>query len=177
MLQNPYTEPCLRVVVDLTNRPPVDLADLVARWFTACVVPERPPEEQDLLDVRAYLVRWAEVVDAASEQQRIDLLNGLLADYTAHPRLSIHEGSTGWHLHYRADGLGLGRVISAAISVMTADHLSEKGMHRLGRCALPDCGNAYIDFTRGGRQRYCSQPCANRDAVRRHRAGKPKIPS
>ncbi|RAG62710.1 CGNR zinc finger domain-containing protein, partial [Burkholderia multivorans] len=27
-----------------------------------------------------------------------------------------------------------------------------------------------VDVTRGGRQRYCSVRCANRDAVRRHRA-------
>ncbi|MCM6774746.1 CGNR zinc finger domain-containing protein [Nocardia sp. CDC159] len=43
-------------------------------------------------------------------------------------------------------------------------------MHRLGRRALTDCGRASIDTTRGGRQRYCTRACANRDAVRRHRA-------
>ncbi|WP_438486119.1 CGNR zinc finger domain-containing protein [Streptomyces sp. S186] len=34
----------------------------------------------------------------------------------------------------------------------------------------PECGRVYIDFTLGGQQRYCSHACANRDAVRRHRA-------
>jgi predicted RNA-binding Zn ribbon-like protein len=28
----------------------------------------------------------------------------------------------------------------------------------------------YADLSRTGRQRYCSPTCANRDAVRRHRA-------
>ncbi|HEY0453774.1 CGNR zinc finger domain-containing protein [Actinophytocola sp.] len=31
-------------------------------------------------------------------------------------------------------------------------------------------GHPFGDLTRGGRQRYCSPTCANRDAVRRHRA-------
>ncbi|WP_311256759.1 CGNR zinc finger domain-containing protein [Microbacterium sp. ARD32] len=43
-------------------------------------------------------------------------------------------------------------------------------MHRLGRCAASPCENVYADVTRNGRQRYCSVRCANRDAVRRHRA-------
>ncbi|WP_443072576.1 CGNR zinc finger domain-containing protein [Streptomyces sp. RPT161] len=36
--------------------------------------------------------------------------------------------------------------------------------------ALSECGNVYADFSRAGRQRYCSQICVNRDSVRRHHA-------
>ncbi|MGA5539556.1 CGNR zinc finger domain-containing protein [Mycolicibacterium nivoides] len=39
-------------------------------------------------------------------------------------------------------------------------------MHRIHRCAAEDCAHAFVDFSRPGTQRYC----ANRDAVRRHRA-------
>jgi len=42
-------------------------------------------------------------------------------------------------------------------------------MDRLGRCAREGCEMIYVDVSRGGRQRYCSPRCANRDAVRRHR--------
>ena len=38
------------------------------------------------------------------------------------------------------------------------------------RWALEECRSPFGDFSRGGRQRYCSPACANRDAVRRHRA-------
>ncbi|GIH23509.1 hypothetical protein Aph01nite_18190 [Acrocarpospora phusangensis] len=66
----------------------------------------------------------------------------------------------------------LGAVLFALISVSTALHLLGRGMHRLGRCAVPECTVIFADTSRTGRQRYCSQPCANRDAVRRHRANR-----
>ena len=56
------------------------------------------------------------------------------------------------------------------LSVGTALHLTERGMHRIGRCAASPCENVIVDVTRNGRQRYCSVRCANRDAVRRHRS-------
>nr|WP_279671977.1 CGNR zinc finger domain-containing protein [Flexivirga meconopsidis] len=43
-------------------------------------------------------------------------------------------------------------------------------MHRLARCAVPECETAFADTTKNGKQRYCSPACANRDAVRRHRS-------
>ncbi len=49
-------------------------------------------------------------------------------------------------------------------------HLTERGMHRLARCAAEPCRSVFADVTRNGRQRYCSVRCANRDAVRRYRA-------
>ncbi|GGS19861.1 hypothetical protein GCM10010252_69130 [Streptomyces aureoverticillatus] len=52
----------------------------------------------------------------------------------------------------------------------TALHLTGRGMHRLGRCAVAECDTVFADTSRTGRQRYCSQRCATRDAVRRHRA-------
>ena len=67
-------------------------------------------------------------------------------------------------------GLRVSQQVAALISVGTALHLVGRGMHRLGRCALADCHQPFADVTRNGRQRYCSHPCANRDAVRRHRA-------
>ncbi|WP_284690596.1 CGNR zinc finger domain-containing protein [Microbacterium tenebrionis] len=40
----------------------------------------------------------------------------------------------------------------------------------MGRCQAPPCTNVVADVTRNGRQRFCSVRCANRAAVRRHRA-------
>ncbi|MDF5755127.1 CGNR zinc finger domain-containing protein [Spongiactinospora sp. TRM90649] len=36
--------------------------------------------------------------------------------------------------------------------------------------AAAGCETIFADTSRNARQRHCSQPCANRDAVRRHRA-------
>jgi hypothetical protein len=50
-------------------------------------------------------------------------LNLLLARWSGHPRLTDHADS-GWHLHYRADGLPAGAVIAAVGAVGTALHLT-----------------------------------------------------
>lgn len=93
---------------------------------------------------------------------------------TAYPRLVDHDDE-GWHLHYRDDDQSMPHVLLAVISVGTALHLTTRGMHRLSRCAATTtssepCRQVVVDVTRNGRRRYCSVRCANRDAVRRHRA-------
>lgn len=166
---NPYGEDPVRLATDLTWTPPATAGELTDRCRAAGVVADRAGTEHDLAAVRAFLVRWLAVVDATDPARRAALLNDLLAESSSSPRLTDHAG-TGWHLHFRGDDLPLGAVLRALISVGTALHLTSRGMDRLGRCALADCARPYADFTRGGRQRYCSPACANRDAVRRHRA-------
>jgi predicted RNA-binding Zn ribbon-like protein len=107
-------------------------------------------------------------VDAPTAAERAERLNALLAAATAHPRLTDHDGS--WHLHFRDDDRPPSAIVAAILSAGTALHLVGRGMGRLGRCAADGCGRIYADTSRGGKQRYCSPACANRDAVRRHRA-------
>ncbi|MEU7261102.1 CGNR zinc finger domain-containing protein [Streptomyces rimosus] len=169
MQLNPYGEDPVRFVTDLTNSPPAGASELAERCEAAGMVLDRPATDDDLAEVLDYLARWAEVVDAPTDERRAALLNTLLAEASTHPRLTDHADG-GWHIHYREDDLGAAGILRAVASVGTALHLTGLGMHRLGRCALAECPNAYADFTRAGRQRYCSHACANRDAVRRHRA-------
>ena len=124
--------------------------------------------------VRGVMGDWLEIVDAAEHHQRAALLNAQMAAATAYPRLTEHDGE-GWHLHYRDENQDLAQVLRAVISVGTALHLTTRGIHRLGRCAAGEapgdlCQRVVVDVTRNGRQQYCSVRCANRAAVRRHRA-------
>ncbi|MFJ5678914.1 CGNR zinc finger domain-containing protein [Streptomyces sp. NPDC093097] len=173
MQVNPYGEDPVRFVVDLTNAPPTSADELAERAAAAGMALDRPVTEDDLSEVLDFLVRWAEVVDAPTDARRAELLNALLADAAGHPRLTDHADG-GWHIHYREDDRSLGGVLRAVAGVGTALHLTGLGMHRLGRCALAECDNAFADFSRAGRQRYCCPLCANRDAVRRHRARREK---
>ncbi|MFF2807415.1 CGNR zinc finger domain-containing protein [Streptomyces sp. NPDC058000] len=173
MQLNPYGEDAVRYVTDLTNSPPTSAKELAQRSVAAGMVLDRPVTDEDLAEVLVYVDHWAEVVDATTDAHRAELLNALLADAARHPRLTDHADG-GWHIHYREDGQSLAGVLRAVASVGTALHLTGLGMHRLGRCALVECGNAFGDFSRAGRQRYCSPTCANRDAVRRHRARREK---
>ncbi|MGA5821788.1 CGNR zinc finger domain-containing protein [Kitasatospora sp. NPDC094028] len=171
MQLNPYGVDAVNLAAALANRRPASAAELAERCSSAGLVLERPVAEADLAVVGEALDAWGRVVDAPDERARAALLNAMLAASASHPRLTEHGGE-GWHLHYREDGPPVGEMLSALIAVGTALHLVGRGMHRLGRCAVPECALVFADTSRTGRQRYCSQRCANRDAVRRHRAAR-----
>ncbi|XVV16827.1 CGNR zinc finger domain-containing protein [Actinoplanes sp. CA-131856] len=158
----------MRLALSLAVDPPPSATALATRCAEAGVVLERPVAPSDLSATSAYLARWLSVVDA-TDGERAALLNSLLRETAASPRLTDHAGS-GWHIHYREPDQSLSSLLGTLISVGTALHLSGRGMHRLGRCAAGGCGRPFADFSRTGKQKYCSHACGNRDAVRRHRA-------
>ncbi|MGW6061476.1 CGNR zinc finger domain-containing protein [Streptomyces sp. NPDC055189] len=166
---NPYGHEVVNLAADLANRRPKSAGELADRCRAAGLVLEHPVVPEDLDRTLEALDAWEKVVDAGDEEERAELLNRMLAASAAYPRLTDHAGS-GWHLHYRDDRLPLGALLCQLISVGTALHLAGRGMHRLRRCAVTECAAIFADTSRTGRQRYCSGRCANRDAVRRHRA-------
>ncbi|WP_081655219.1 CGNR zinc finger domain-containing protein [Amycolatopsis orientalis] len=158
----------------LTNDRPKDLADLLGRWDEPEMGPVPPVADEDFAEVCEFLDRWVEVVDTTGEADRVRLLNALLAEAAAYPRITQHDGYS-WHLHYRDDGIRLPEMLRAVTSVAAAQYLTSTSLHRLGRCAATECRRAFVDFTRSGTQRYCTHACVNRDAVRRHRARKKEL--
>ncbi|MTD15871.1 CGNR zinc finger domain-containing protein [Nakamurella sp. YIM 132087] len=166
---NPYGRDPVLLAVDLANDPPTDTTALADRCAGAGLVLECAVTPADLTALASFFDRWSAVVDAAAPITRAELLNGLLTEYSAPPQLTDHAG-TGWHLHFRADGLPVHRQVAALVAVGTALHLTGLGMGRLGRCAAVDCTRVYADVSRNGRQRYCSPGCGNRAAVQRHRS-------
>lgn len=166
---NPYGEDVVKLAADLANRRPASAAELADRCRAAGLVVELPVTPQDLDRTHEVLDSWEKVVDAEGEHERAELLNRMLAAAAAYPRLTDHA-EDGWHLHYRDDRQTLGPLLFSLISVGTALHLAGRGMRRLWRCAVAECAVVFADTSRTGRQRYCSRRCANRDAVRRHRA-------
>lgn len=169
MLVNPYGEDPLRLAVHLVNVPPAGPETLEEICLAAGVVIERPVDSQDLAQTAAMLEAWQRVVDEPAPQTRADILNALLAASATYPSLTNHNGQ-GWHLHYREADLSLWQILRTMVYVGTALHFATRGIHRLGRCSASSCVRIYADFSRPGTQRYCSAACANRDAVRRHRA-------
>jgi hypothetical protein len=168
VLVNPYGREPVQFLCDLTNRPLAGVADLAARCGAVEMPFETEPDDDDLAQLRAFLTDWTSVVDAPDHPTRVARLNDLLARWTSHPTVTDHADS-GWHLHYRPDGARPAAVLCAVGAMGTALHLTERGMHRLGRCAATGCTAVFADVSRPGRQRYCCHACANRDAVRRHR--------
>ena len=169
MQLNPYGEDAVRLACDLVNHRPRTADHLVLRCRAAGLTLEPGTPGARLDRVLDFLERWAGLADLPSESERAERLNGMLAEFTAHPRLTDHAGG-GWHLHYRDPDLGFDHKLCALISAGTALHLAGRGMHRLGRCEADGCARVYADTSRNGRQRFCSTGCGNRAAVRRHRA-------
>ncbi|MEJ2871166.1 CGNR zinc finger domain-containing protein [Actinomycetospora sp. OC33-EN08] len=168
---NPYGHDAVLLAADLVNDPPSGPEDLVQRCRAAGLVVDATADD-DLERAREVLDGWVRVVDAdepAGRAGRAAIVNELLAEYCGHPRLTDHADD-GHHLHFRDADLPLGRVLCSLIAMGTALHLAGRGMHRLGRCAVDGCERVFADVSRTARQRYCSTACANRDAVRRHRA-------
>ncbi|NHN56187.1 CGNR zinc finger domain-containing protein [Calidifontibacter sp. DB0510] len=168
---NPYGEYAVLMAASLANDWPADRAGIEARAREFGMRMQFPHGRDDHPQVRKVIDDWLTVVDADDPRERARILNRHMASATAYPRLTDHDDQ-GWHLHYRDDDAkSLAHVLSAVISVGTALHLTTRGMHRLGRCAAGDpCSAVVVDITRSGRQQYCSVRCANRAAVRRHRA-------
>lgn len=173
---NPYGADAVLLAAALQRTVPSTPGELEAVCRQTGVVVDRDATRTDVRLVQSVVERWLTVVDATTDQERADRLNALLSEYAAYPRLTDHSG-TGWHVHYRDAQQPLGRVVAALVTVGTALHLAGRGMHRLGRCAATDCDGVVVDVSRNGRQRYCSPACANRDAVRRHRARKRSVPA
>ncbi|PRA10023.1 hypothetical protein CQ010_15610 [Arthrobacter sp. MYb211] len=172
---NPYGEYAVLLAASLASSWPEDRAGIVSRAREFGMTVPFPEETGDYNAVRRVIDDWLTVVDAPDPQERARILNEHMATASAYPRLTDHDDE-GWHLHYRdADARALPHVLSAVFSVGTALHLTTRGMHRLHRCAAGStpgdpCTAVVADVTRNGRQQYCSVRCANRAAVRRHRA-------
>lgn len=166
---NPYGEYAVLLAASLANDWPDDRDGVEARTRELGMTMTFPVASDDHARTRAVIDDWLRIVDAPDDDTRATLLNAQMAAVTAYPRLTNHDGE-GWHLHYRDSDEQLPRVLAAVISVGTSLHLVTRGMDRLARCAAEPCTRVVVDVTRNGRQRYCSVRCANRAAVRRHRA-------
>lgn len=165
---NHYGREPVRLGIELLNEPCASAAELGQRCAAAGLVLSCAPTEADRASVTAFLARWRQVVVAVERGERAALLNVLLGEYAAAPRLTDHAGD-GWHLHFRDPGVATDRQIAALITVGTALHLTGLGMDRLGGCSADGCERVFADNSRNGTQRFCSPACANRSAVRRHR--------
>jgi len=166
---NPYGEYATLLAASLANDWPIDRDGIFERTREFGMTMTWAIAADDHSRTREVIDDWLAVVDADGPDERARVLNALMARATAYPRLTDHDDE-GWHLHYRDEGTGLAATMLAVISVGTALHLTTRGMSRLLRCGAEPCTNVIVDTTRNGRQRYCSVRCANRAAVRRHRA-------
>src|SRR5690349_2275802 len=150
---------------DLTTREQLD--DFVAEWgWTG----SRTHDDDELVRVRALRprLRQAWTSDAV---QAVELVNGLLAEAGALPRLVRHD-SWSWHLHATPPEAPLATRMAVEAAMALVDVIRSDELERLRVCAADDCQDVVVDLSKNRSKRYCDGGCGNRANVAAYRARK-----
>ena len=110
-----------------------------------------------------------EAVDRGDVDAAARSANVLLERYRPTPHLEKH-GDEPWHLHFHgptdADPIEWGGAFATGLaSVVGSEYVD-----RLGVCAAPACDRVFVDVSRNGNRRFCSESCQNRVKAAAHRA-------
>jgi predicted RNA-binding Zn ribbon-like protein len=132
--------------------------------------PRRRPTAADLAAVVALRPRLRAVWQATGTEDRAGLVNGLLHDSGARPRLVDHGGGWGWHLHVTGHDAALEHRLAAQAGFAFADLIRLGEADRLRRCEAPGCEAVFTDLSRNRSRRYCDTGnCGNRQHVAAYR--------
>ncbi|MFC5728306.1 MULTISPECIES: CGNR zinc finger domain-containing protein [Nocardioides] len=125
-------------------------------------------DEAELESVRRVRPRLRGLL-AADRDGAVEVLNAMLAEARAVPRLVRHD-EMDWHVHAVADDRPLAERILVETAMAMIDVVRADEMSRLGVCADPDCDGLVLDLSRNRSRRFCSTTCGNRAAVAAYRA-------
>ncbi len=126
------------------------------------------PSDRDLHEVRALRSRLRSVFDSDSDVAAAEILNELLKDVGAVPRVSVH--GDGPHLHFEAAGGSPARWLGAITAMGLSTALIEGGFDRFGTCDSATCDDVYVDTSRNKSRRNCSEKCTTRENVAAYRS-------
>lgn len=141
-----------------------DLDDFVREWRWSG---SRARDRAELDAVRALRPRLATLWEL-SEGDFADLVNTLLAEARALPRLVNHD-DFGWHLHATPDDAPLASRMAVEAAMAFIDVLRGEELRRLRVCEADDCQNVHVDLSRNRSRRFCSTTCGNRMAAAAYR--------
>lgn len=128
-----------------------------------------PLTDDHASDLLGWLARVGQVYGEPDQTAQIEIVNDLLRQASGVPCISTHDDRPP-HLHYYDEDQDLVDQLRAQTAFGLAHVICDAGGDRLGRCARTDCGIVYVDTSRNGRRRFCSNTCANRVRVATHRA-------
>ena len=138
----------------------------------------RAHREPDPIEISADdLAAWRqaardlrEVFAAADVTTAARRINDLLAVHARPPRLTSHDGSSGWHLHVDGDDdAPWAEWFLTSSCLALAVLLAERQAPPAGLCASDSCGKPFVNVGRGSARRYCSAACGTRERVAAHR--------
>ena len=171
MLFDHDTTAALVLAADLVNSDGLtEVAALEAFLDKHLVEPRVRATAADLDAIRTLRPRLRAVWQATATEARANLVNELLDDSGARPRLVDHGGGWGWHLHVTGRAAALRHRIAAQAGFALADLIRLGETDRLRRCAAPDCAAVFVDLSKNRSRRYCDTGnCGNRQHVAAYR--------
>lgn len=170
MVSGAYTEACVEEALRLVNNPVDTLADIAAllggrEWLRERITAADVGPLQDLRD------RLIDVVGRSAKGDQpgvVAALNGLLDHHSVQPRIGGHDAGS-WHLHVSTADAPVAEILAGESLFGLALLVTELGADRLGRCAAPECGRAFLDASPNRSRRFCTHRCATRVNVAAHR--------
>ncbi len=143
------------------------LGELV-EFFDRFAYTGRRPTTADLEPVRAIRTRLRGLF-SATRDEAVPLVNAILAEQGALPRLVRHD-DVDWHIHATSDDRPLHERILVETAMAMTDVIRADDMQRFAHCAMEDCEGIVFDLSRNRSRKYCSTTCTNRAAVQAYRA-------
>lgn len=125
------------------------------------------PTEKDLKVVRRLRERLRAVFNAQEDGEAADLLNKVLAEVVAVPRISVHSASP--HMHFEPRTGGTADWVAAATAMGLSVVLCDFGLERFGSCSSHDCVSVYVDTSKNRSRSHCTTTCATRSNVAAYR--------
>jgi predicted RNA-binding Zn ribbon-like protein len=162
-LVNTAPDPAVDRVEQLSDR--ADLDRFVEQWeWTG-----RRDHDQAELDAVRRLRPRLEPLWTASEDEVVDIVNGLLRDFRALPQL-VRHGEWDYHLHATAADAPLADRMAVEAAMAFTDLVRQDELARLRLCAADDCHDVVVDLSKNRSRRYCDNGCGNRANVAAYRA-------
>jgi predicted RNA-binding Zn ribbon-like protein len=146
---------------------PAALEAFVATHGEGWDPPREPATSDDLGEVREIRRRLRGVFEANDAAHAADILNEVLAEVGAVPRLSVH--GRGPHLHFEPENDRLGRWLGAIAAMGLVVALIEGGFERLGICDSASCADVFVDQSKNRSRLHCSDTCTTRESVAAYR--------
>ncbi|BDZ61819.1 hypothetical protein Lsed01_00464 [Demequina sediminis] len=126
------------------------------------------PTAADLEPVRAIRTPLRRLF-LASRDEAVPLVNAILAEQSAVPRL-VRHGDVDWHIHATSDDRPFHERILVETAMAMTDVIRADEMQRFSRCAMEDCEGVVLDLSRNRSRKYCTVTCTNRAAQAAFRA-------
>jgi predicted RNA-binding Zn ribbon-like protein len=126
--------------------------------------------QADLAALRRAAAKLRPVFAATDVTTAATRINALLAGRAHPPRLTAHDGASGWHLHVdSSDDAPWDEWFLTSSCLALAVLLAERQAPPAAFCASPSCGRPFVNVGRGPARRYCSPTCGTRERVAAHR--------